>query len=130
MGHVLQDSLTAPAPTDGTLVIQLSGQNQQRVANKNRLQQIRSVYVKLHTLAEQSGLTSVLIKSTVSTLPVHVTRTTRTSRQAKGSMPPNPASSLDRPGIDHRPPPRASSPKYRRLSAPQAPLAVKYSLRP
>ena len=57
-------------------------------------------------------------------------RLLRTSRQAKGSMPPNPASSLDRRGIDHRPPPRASSPKYRRLSAPQAPLAVKYSLRP
>ena len=56
----LQESMPESAPTDDTLVVQLSGRDQQRVANKNTLQQIRSIYVKLEELpAMCSALGSV-----------------------------------------------------------------------
>eukprot|EP01047_Picozoa_sp_COSAG01_P003108 COSAG01_NODE_89_length_27311_cov_22.687061_14_plen_83_part_00 len=45
-----QESATALVPSADTLSVQLSGRDQQRVANKNTLQQIRSIYVKLDNL--------------------------------------------------------------------------------
>ena len=46
----LQELMLESASTDDKLVVQLSGRDQQRVANKNTLQQIRSIYVKLEEL--------------------------------------------------------------------------------